>query len=59
MLISDINECKINNGGCQQICTNVFGSYLCTCNNGYNLMIDGHSCLGLKITYSLKLSLYL
>ena len=55
MLISDINECETNNGGCQQICTNVFGSYFCTCNNGYNLMIDGHSCLGLKITYSLKL----
>ncbi|KAF7987305.1 hypothetical protein HCN44_003067 [Aphidius gifuensis] len=34
---SDINECSINNGGCQQKCINNPGSYSCMCNNGYEL----------------------
>ena len=31
----DIDECAINNGGCDQTCTNFKGSYLCSCENGY------------------------
>ena len=35
MLSVDINECDINNGGCQHICTNTNGSYNCSCRSGY------------------------
>ncbi|XP_050541159.1 sushi, von Willebrand factor type A, EGF and pentraxin domain-containing protein 1 [Daktulosphaira vitifoliae] len=35
----DINECAINNGGCQQKCINNPGSYACSCNIGYELYV--------------------
>jgi len=38
----DINECSSN--PCQQICTNILGSYQCSCNNGYTLA--GNMCNG-------------
>ena len=34
----DINECGINNGGCEQNCVNTIGSRVCTCNYGYRLV---------------------
>jgi len=40
----DINECEFNNGGCQQICRNNFGTYVCECNNGYTLSEDRREC---------------
>lgn len=43
---TDIDECAINNGGCQHECTNTIGSYLCSCNNGYALDENGHDCNG-------------
>lgn len=33
----DINECHVNNGGCDQRCFNSPGSYNCLCNAGYEL----------------------
>ena len=42
----DINECTINNGGCEQICVNDVGTYNCYCNHGYNLNLDNHTCEG-------------
>nr|XP_006818543.1 PREDICTED: fibrillin-3-like [Saccoglossus kowalevskii] len=44
---SDINECLNNNGGCEQICENTQGSYVCHCHPGYGLANDGHSCFAL------------
>ena len=35
--ISDINECNNNNGGCNQLCRNSFGSYHCECSVGFKL----------------------
>ena len=35
LISTDINECMINNGGCQQHCSNSRGSYSCYCNQGY------------------------
>lgn len=35
----DINECSVNNGGCQQKCINSPGSYACSCNIGYELYV--------------------
>ena len=43
---SDINECLTNNGGCHHNCHNSVGSYSCSCNNGYQLNSDGHTCEG-------------
>ncbi|CAL4108212.1 unnamed protein product, partial [Meganyctiphanes norvegica] len=34
---TDVNECLDNNGGCDQICTNVFGSFNCSCDEGFYL----------------------
>ncbi|XP_071491254.1 uncharacterized protein [Diadema antillarum] len=31
----DINECDINNGGCQQVCVNLPGSHECRCRSGF------------------------
>ena len=31
----DINECGTGNGGCEQLCNNSLGGYLCTCRKGY------------------------
>ncbi|VDK86383.1 unnamed protein product [Litomosoides sigmodontis] len=42
--ITDLDECRSNNAGCQQRCTNTIGSYQCECENGYVLADDGHSC---------------
>jgi len=36
----DDNECKVNNGGCQENCVNVYGGFYCECPVGYNLVRD-------------------
>ena len=41
----DFNECAVDNGGCEQKCTNTDGSYDCSCNEGYSL-IDDRNCDG-------------
>jgi hypothetical protein len=43
-VVNDINECVQNNGGCSvnATCTNLPGSYACTCNSGYSG--DGVTC---------------
>ena len=46
MFNSDIAECDEDDGGCEQICTNIEGSYECSCRNGYVLDGNGHNCSG-------------
>ncbi|VDD92750.1 unnamed protein product, partial [Enterobius vermicularis] len=36
----DINECANNNGNCEQVCINTQGSYRCSCETGYDLLIE-------------------
>eukprot|EP00300_Choanocystis_sp_HF-7_P030550 c39410_g1_i1.p1 GENE.c39410_g1_i1~~c39410_g1_i1.p1 ORF type:complete len:1931 (+),score=181.52 c39410_g1_i1:31-5823(+) len=41
----DLNECKDNNGNCEQECTNTIGGYYCSCNlPGYKLRPDNRTC---------------
>ena len=42
----DINECTVNNGGCQQNCFNFQGSFACWCNAGYSRDANGRTCSG-------------
>lgn len=42
----DINECAINNGGCEQACINSDGSYRCACHQGYSYNENTGSCVG-------------
>ncbi|XP_058836590.1 protein tolkin-like [Topomyia yanbarensis] len=41
---SDVDECAVNNGGCQHECKNTVGSFICTCRNGYLLHENGRDC---------------
>jgi hypothetical protein len=40
----DVNECLINNGGCQQLCSNSPGSFSCSCGTGFVPTADGKGC---------------
>ncbi|KAL9972835.1 hypothetical protein ACROYT_G019215 [Oculina patagonica] len=41
----DLDECAVNNGGCQHVCTNSpDGSYHCSCNRGFLLHSDRKQC---------------
>ncbi|KAM7133168.1 EGF-like and EMI domain-containing protein 1 [Molossus nigricans] len=42
----DINECAVDNGGCQDQCCNTIGSYYCRCQAGRKLGEDGRGCEG-------------
>jgi len=44
--LTDVDECEINNGGCQQRCNNSVGSYNCYCDDGFVLASDGKICNG-------------
>ena len=56
VIMSDINECANDSlNGCNQICTNTIGSFLCECNNGYELGDDLMTCSGLYNNIMLQL----
>ena len=44
--IPDINECQVGSDLCNQVCTNIVGSYLCSCNSGYELTDENVNCTG-------------
>lgn len=50
-IITDINECAPNNGQgpCEQLCTNTNGSFVCSCQQGYD--ISGYSCYGEQLSW--------
>ena len=55
LLITDLDECAHNNGGCQGNCTNDSGSYSCTCDGDEVLDLNRHTCSGRFIMYNVHL----
>ena len=45
-IIADIDQCLVNNGGCEQVCINLIPDFRCDCNVGYILNHNGFSCRG-------------
>lgn len=45
----DIDECAVLNGGCDHQCHNEPGSYTCTCDVGFELQSDNHTCRGKQV----------
>ena len=43
---ADIDECATDQANCSQSCNNTIGSYQCSCNEGYVLDSDKHTCYG-------------
>jgi len=52
--LADVNECALENGGCQHRCINSAGSFRCLCNTGFVLQPDGKSCRHQSEIYHLK-----
>ncbi|XP_019850549.1 PREDICTED: fibrillin-2-like isoform X2 [Amphimedon queenslandica] len=48
---SDVNECSVDNGGCQQTCVNTIGSYYCECFDGYLLDAKTSLCFYKSSTF--------
>ena len=44
MICTDIDECGNGTDGCDQLCTNTDGSFLCGCGSGFTLDQDGKLC---------------
>lgn len=40
----DVNECLVNNGGCEDTCINTQGSYQCGCPTGFRLAANRRDC---------------
>ena len=57
-LTPEINECALDNGGCQHNCINTDGSYYCSCDTGYDLQQDKLSCQGIIVNWEFSLSKY-
>jgi len=47
LIVSDMDECAEQNGGCPQSCTNTVGNHTCSCFSGYTDVYDnGTFCTG-------------
>ena len=53
----DIDECAEHSSGCTQICNNVYGSYFCTCHEGFSLDNDQHGCSGWTLTRNIYITI--
>ena len=45
-ILTDTDECSVNNGGCSQLCVNKPGAFECKCKTGYKLHDDKKNCSG-------------
>lgn len=39
-----MDECAVDNGGCQHVCRNRIGSHECSCHSGFWLHENGRDC---------------
>ena len=46
---TDVDECSVQNGGCEHKCQNTAGSFTCSCNSGYKLNANGLTCDGVSL----------
>ncbi len=47
LIALDVNECDIGNGGCQDVCDNNDGSFVCSCADPSQAITDdGLTCGG-------------
>lgn len=47
VILEDVNECEEHENLCKNgHCTNTFGSYMCSCNEGYRLDNTSTFCYG-------------
>ena len=49
LLHIDINECFEEIDECNQVCSNSAGSYICSCNPGYQLSANQKTCVGKNV----------
>ena len=42
----EIDECTEEMSGCSQSCVNTAGSYYCSCDTGFEIDVDQHTCHG-------------
>ena len=61
----DINECLVDNGGCEFSCTNLEGinnttglGYQCGCDYGYRLAPNNHKCNGMYVYMCMFMNIY-
>ena len=40
-----MDECRLNNGGCEQDCTNIPGGHYCSCRSGYYISDNLSDCI--------------
>ncbi|XP_071787755.1 uncharacterized protein [Asterias amurensis] len=45
ILCKDIDECNVNNGGCEHDCINTPGDFYCACPEGFKLIDNGEDCV--------------
>jgi hypothetical protein len=46
VIVLDVNECQVDNGGCSQSCENEPGTFSCECSPGFQLNADQRTCTG-------------
>ena len=44
-IVTDVNECLTNKGGCSHQCVNMAGTYRCECPSGYTLHSNKQDCV--------------
>ncbi|ELU00161.1 hypothetical protein CAPTEDRAFT_200664 [Capitella teleta] len=50
LTMTDIDECLFNNGNCSANCTNLDGSFECSCPSGFEMSVDGTQCIAVTTT---------